>query len=107
MKLCLDCTEYSCGAQGSYNISQTCGDNGTYFYRTEKENKRTMKKENIFDDHTILDDILDEIDQLRNALMLGEFPPDVAYQYKNTAYGLDYAECIIMKYKKAMREKED
>lgn len=38
MKLCKDCTEYSCGAQGSDGISQTCGDNGTYFYRTtEKE----------------------------------------------------------------------
>ena len=58
----------------------------------------------MFDDHTILDDILEEIDQLRDALMLGEFPPDVALQYKNTAYGLDYAECIIMKYKKVYEE---
>ena len=61
-----------------------------------------MRKENIFDDHTILDDILEEIDQLRNALMFDKFPPDVAYQYKNTAYGLDYAECIILKYRKEM-----
>jgi hypothetical protein len=36
--------EYYCGAQGSYNISETCGDNGTYFHRTEKEDKRTMGK---------------------------------------------------------------
>ena len=107
MKYCKDCMEYSCGAQGSDGISQTCGDSGTYFHRTElpkiklrlrsctteSEEKRTMQID------TVLNDILDEIDRLRDALMSTRVPPDVALQYKNTAYGLDYAECIIMKYK--------
>ena len=35
MKLCLYCTEYSCGSQGSYNISEKCGDHGTYFHSPE------------------------------------------------------------------------
>lgn len=93
MKLCKTCTEYSCGAQGSDNISQNCGDSGTYFYRPiEKEDK--MSQTDI-----VLNSILEEIDVLRDILMRCRLDPDVALQYKNTAYGLDYAECIIMKYK--------
>ena len=92
MKLCLDCTEYSCGAQGSYNISAICGD---------KEDKKTMQVDSV------LNSILEEIDRLRDALMSTRVPLNVAIQYKNTAYGLDYAECIIMKYKKEYEEKKE
>lgn len=100
MKYCKDCTEYSCGAQGSDNISENCGDRGTYFYRPEKEDKRTMQIDVApMQTDIILNDILNEIDLLRDALMSTRVPPDVALQYKNTAYGLDYAECIIIKYK--------
>lgn len=43
MKHCKNCMEYSCGAQGSDGISQNCGDSGTYFYRTEKEEQNMNK----------------------------------------------------------------
>ena len=103
MKLCKTCTEYSCGAQGSDNISENCGNNGTYFYRSveKKEDKRTMQID------IVLNNILDEIGELRDILMSDKFPQAVMVQRKNTAYGLDYASCIIMKYKKVYGEKKE
>ena len=107
-KYCKTCTEYSCGAQGSDNISDICGDSGVYFYHpkefkieTEKEDKRTMQID------LILNNILDEIGELRDILMSDKFPASVMIQRKNTAYGLDYASCIIMKYKKVFGEKKE
>ena len=105
MKLCKTCTEYSCGAQGSDNISENCGDRGTYFYRpeikTEKEDNGTMQID------LVLNNILDEIGELRDILMSDKFPAAVMIQRKNTAYGLDYASCIIMKYKKVYGDKKE